>query len=498
MHGIRKAFPGVVALDGVDLTLHRGEVHMLLGENGAGKSTLMKILSGAYRKDEGRIAVDGKDVEIQSPRDALALGIRVIYQELNLIPHLSVAENIFLGAAPTRAFGIIDWRRLSAAASQLLADLGMNLSPDTPLDQLSLAQRQMVEIAKALEGSGVDPRDGRADVRADVARGRSALRLDRAPDRTRRRHRLHHASARRGLSNRPARVGAPRRPARHDPTAVGRHGRRARAADGQSRGRRSLSEAAHRPGQGAAAGRRTGTPRRAERHQLLPSRRRGRRHRGAARRRPERAGARDRRRRSIGRRQHPLRRAGHALPHAGGCDSAGHRPAAGRSQGRGPRRGADRGAQHRAAPRPAAGALGVPAARLRRAPGRADREGPARQGHAHAGSAAAERRQSAEGRARQVAGRRRAHLHLRRAHARRRRRREDRDLSPDQPPDGLRRGHHHDLVGAAGAARHERSHSRDVPRPHPRGVQRRRGHAGTRRSSCRALGSESARAASVE
>ena len=116
MIGIRKAFPGVVALDGVDLTLHRGEVHMLLGENGAGKSTLMKILSGAYRKDEGRIAVDGTDVEIHGPRDALALGIRVIYQELNLIPHLSVAENIFLGAAPTRAPGVIDWRRLSAAA----------------------------------------------------------------------------------------------------------------------------------------------------------------------------------------------------------------------------------------------------------------------------------------------------------------------------------------------------------------------------------------------
>ncbi|MDO8679040.1 MAG: sugar ABC transporter ATP-binding protein [Acidobacteriota bacterium] len=152
MHGIRKAFPGVVALDGVDLTLHRGEVHMLLGENGAGKSTLMKILSGAYRKDQGRIVVDGKDVEIQSPRDALALGIRVIYQELNLIPHLSVAENIFLGAAPTHRFGVIDWRRLSAATSQLLTDLGMNLSPDTPLGQLSLAQRQMVEIAKALKG----------------------------------------------------------------------------------------------------------------------------------------------------------------------------------------------------------------------------------------------------------------------------------------------------------------------------------------------------------
>ena len=101
MRGIRKAFPGVVALDGVDLTLHRGEVHMLLGENGAGKSTLMKILSGAYRKDAARSRLTARRRD-QSPRDALALGIRVIYQELNLVPHLSVAENMFLGAAPTR------------------------------------------------------------------------------------------------------------------------------------------------------------------------------------------------------------------------------------------------------------------------------------------------------------------------------------------------------------------------------------------------------------
>src|SRR6266516_1575404 len=150
MRGIRKEFPGVVALDGVDLTLEAGAVHMLLGENGAGKSTLMKILSGAYRKEAGDIRVNGQVVEIRMPRDALALGIRVIYQELNLVPQLSVAENIFLGAAPVRWGGVVDWRALFDRTSALLDDLGMALDPRVVVSRLGLAQRQMVEIAKAL------------------------------------------------------------------------------------------------------------------------------------------------------------------------------------------------------------------------------------------------------------------------------------------------------------------------------------------------------------
>src|SRR5438270_302023 len=154
MQGIRKAFPGVVALDGVDLALEAGDVHMLLGENGAGKSTLMKILSGAYRKDAGEIRVNGRAVDIRSPRDALALGIRVIYQGLNLVPQLSVAENIFLGALPTRGVpGVIDWPALDERTSRLLTDLGlqsMAIHPRTRVDRLGLAQRQMIEIAKAL------------------------------------------------------------------------------------------------------------------------------------------------------------------------------------------------------------------------------------------------------------------------------------------------------------------------------------------------------------
>src|SRR3954470_23321260 len=154
MRGIRKAFPGVVALDNVDLTLVAGDVHMLLGENGAGKSTLMKILSGAYRKGAGEIRLNGHSVEIDNPRIARDLGIRVIYQELNLVPHLSVAENIFLGELPTSGFlGLVDWRQLHEKTAQLLTDLGMTLDSRVPVSRLGIAQQQMVEIAKALAAS---------------------------------------------------------------------------------------------------------------------------------------------------------------------------------------------------------------------------------------------------------------------------------------------------------------------------------------------------------
>jgi ribose transport system ATP-binding protein len=124
----------------------------------------MKILSGAYRKDSGEIHVQGQPVEIGSPRHALQLGIRVIYQELNLVSHLSVAENVFLGAAPTRFPGFIDWWQLSESTSRLLADLGMNIEADTPLHRLSLAQRQMVEIAKALRAPALSERESAGGV----------------------------------------------------------------------------------------------------------------------------------------------------------------------------------------------------------------------------------------------------------------------------------------------------------------------------------------------
>nr|MBA2339029.1 sugar ABC transporter ATP-binding protein [Pyrinomonadaceae bacterium] len=129
MRHIRKTFPGVVALDDVDFELRRGEVHILLGENGAGKSTLMKILSGAYQKSAGQIIFDYAEVEIKNPKHAQTLVISTIYQEFNLIPHLSVWENIFLGREPKLLPGLIDQREIFQAATRALNDLGLNLDP---------------------------------------------------------------------------------------------------------------------------------------------------------------------------------------------------------------------------------------------------------------------------------------------------------------------------------------------------------------------------------
>ena len=150
MRGIRKEFPGVVALDGVDLEVQRGEVHVLLGENGAGKSTLMKILSGALRKDAGEIALDGRPVEILSPRHAQELGVGIIYQELTLVPHLGAAENVYLGREPASRWGWIDRKRVNQDTAKLLEGLGVRIDPRVPVRDLGIAQQQMVEVAKAL------------------------------------------------------------------------------------------------------------------------------------------------------------------------------------------------------------------------------------------------------------------------------------------------------------------------------------------------------------
>ena len=149
MKDIGKSFPGVKALQGVSLTVREGEVHALLGENGAGKSTLIKILSGAYSRDEGEIFFDGVKVEVRNPTDAEKLGISTIYQEFNLGKSLTIAENIFLGHLPTKA-GMVDWATVNRRSREILDSLGVKLSVSQLAGELSVAQQQMVEIAKAL------------------------------------------------------------------------------------------------------------------------------------------------------------------------------------------------------------------------------------------------------------------------------------------------------------------------------------------------------------
>jgi ribose transport system ATP-binding protein len=148
--GISKRFPGVVALDGVSLKVGHGEVVAVCGENGAGKSTLMKILGGVYQPDGGEILVDGQPVKISNVNDAMDLGIAFIHQELNVLDNLDVAANVFLGREPKNSLGLIDIKKIHADAEPFLKRLGLQVSTRTRLDRLSIAQQQMVEIAKAL------------------------------------------------------------------------------------------------------------------------------------------------------------------------------------------------------------------------------------------------------------------------------------------------------------------------------------------------------------
>ena len=155
MEGVSKRFPGVVALDNVSLSVGAGEIVALIGENGAGKSTLMKILGGAISRDNGTIKINDTPVEIRSPREASALGIEFIHQELSVLDNLDVAANIFLHREPTTAgfLKLIDRKRIYREADVLIHKLGLDISSRTPLDRLSLAQQQLVEIARAL-GAG--------------------------------------------------------------------------------------------------------------------------------------------------------------------------------------------------------------------------------------------------------------------------------------------------------------------------------------------------------
>ena len=151
MKGITKTFPGVKALSNVDLELYKGEVLALLGENGAGKSTLIKTLSGDYSADEGEIWINGQQVIGADPRRTLALGVSVIYQEMNLGASISIAENIFIGHLPLKKSGLVDFKKLRVMAQEALDRVGLtDVDPFDPVGGLSIAQMQMVEIAKAL------------------------------------------------------------------------------------------------------------------------------------------------------------------------------------------------------------------------------------------------------------------------------------------------------------------------------------------------------------
>ena len=147
--GIGKYFPGVQALKDVSFTVRKGEILALLGENGAGKSTLMKILAGAYIKDEGEIYIDGKPADITCPEDSERLGVAIIYQEFNLVPGLTVAENIFMRRQPKKN-GMIDWKRMNQMAQAIIDEIDINIRPTDIVNTLTVAEQQMVEICKAV------------------------------------------------------------------------------------------------------------------------------------------------------------------------------------------------------------------------------------------------------------------------------------------------------------------------------------------------------------
>jgi ribose transport system ATP-binding protein len=152
LQGARKAYPGVRALQGVDLGVERGEVHALLGENGAGKSTLMKVVAGSVTPDAGRMTVDGNPAPLGSLAAAKASGVALVYQDLSLVPQLTVGENVLLGRWPTTRWGTVAWEELHATARRHLGRIGLNVDPRRRVDELGMAERQLVEIAKALSG----------------------------------------------------------------------------------------------------------------------------------------------------------------------------------------------------------------------------------------------------------------------------------------------------------------------------------------------------------
>ena len=211
MTGISKSFPGVQALDDVHLDVEAGTVHALMGENGAGKSTLMKVLAGIYRADAGTIELDGAEVQIPDSATALRLGIAMIHQELSPVPEMPVAENIYLGREPLNRFRLVDKKLMVADARALFAKWQIDVNPRRVMKTLSVAQMQMVEIAKAISYDSRLDHHGRAHVGHHRARGRPPPPDDPLAARERRRGHLHHPQDGRGVQDRGQGHRVPRR-----------------------------------------------------------------------------------------------------------------------------------------------------------------------------------------------------------------------------------------------------------------------------------------------
>ena len=150
MIGIKKSFAGIYALNGIDFSLELGEVHALLGENGAGKSTLIKVLGGIHQPDSGTIKVNGKEVKIDGVPAARENGIGIIHQEIVLVPYLTVAQNLFLGREIKTKFGTLDDAEMNRRAAEMISALGVHIQAETMVENLTIAQQQMVEIVKCI------------------------------------------------------------------------------------------------------------------------------------------------------------------------------------------------------------------------------------------------------------------------------------------------------------------------------------------------------------
>ena len=240
---VRKAFPGVLALDDVSFRLKRGHVHALMGENGAGKSTLMKIIAGIYTPDSGSFKLKGQEIKLTSPLDALRYGIAMIHQELNLMAYMTVAENIWIRREPLQRARLRAHDEMRRRTQELFERLDIPLDPEAEVRDLSVANRQMIEIAKAVSYDSdilIMDEPTSALTEREVEHLFKIIRTLKAAGQG---HRLHHPQDERAVRDRRRGVGVPRRPFRRRARCSGRHARRDHPADGRARNHPDVPEA---------------------------------------------------------------------------------------------------------------------------------------------------------------------------------------------------------------------------------------------------------------